>query len=59
MALLAFEKAPFSAIFFPEVRAEVEAYRRGNLDQAVGRRKVAPPAAVREPNPDYSHPRIQ
>jgi hypothetical protein len=23
--------------FFPEVRAEVEAYRRGNLDEAVGR----------------------
>ncbi len=37
MALLAFEKAPFSAIFDTEVRAEVEAYRRGNLDEAIGR----------------------
>ena len=37
MALLAFEKAPFSAIFFSEDRAEVEADRRANLDPAVNR----------------------
>jgi hypothetical protein len=37
MALLALEKPPVSAIFDPAVPAEVEAFRPGNLDEAVGR----------------------